>query len=167
FSLAAWFDGNDGGHAFVCKDFFVLRHHGSGVLGWKSLHRVYRAFSIPSPAGCFCRAAHRRNRAVPCARVDFPLPRDRGSLRNCDPPPDRRRGRRVRGGMMEVTAAISSFLTHIRVEKGLSANTVSAYRRDLMKFSDFAQKRKLSLVAVSRDDLVDFLAGLYRQRLER
>ena len=67
---------------------------------------------------------------------------------------------------MEVTAAISSFLTHIRVEKGLSANTVSAYRRDLMKFSDFAQKRKLSLAAVSRDDLVDFLAGLYRQRLE-
>jgi integrase/recombinase XerD len=68
--------------------------------------------------------------------------------------------------MMELTAAISSFLTHIRVEKGLSANTVSAYRRDLMKFSDFVQKRKLSLQAVSRDDLVDFLAGLYRQRLE-
>ena len=67
---------------------------------------------------------------------------------------------------MEVTAAISSFLTHIRVEKGLSANTVSAYRRDLMKFRDFAEKRKLSLGAVSRDDLMDFLAGLYRQRLE-
>src|SRR5437868_5309030 len=68
--------------------------------------------------------------------------------------------------MMELSAAISSFLTHIRVERGLSANTVSAYRRDLMKFSEFAQKRKLSLQAVSRDDLVDFLAGLYRQRLE-
>ena len=67
---------------------------------------------------------------------------------------------------MEVTAAISSFLTHIRVEKGLSANTDSAYRRDLMKFRDFAEKRKLSLGAVSRDDLMDFLAGLYRQRLE-
>jgi len=67
---------------------------------------------------------------------------------------------------MEVSAAISSFLTHIRVEKGLSANTVSAYRRDLMKFSDFAQKRKLSLDAVRSDDLMDFLAGLYRQRLE-
>lgn len=67
---------------------------------------------------------------------------------------------------MEVSAAISSFLTHIRVEKGLSANTVSAYRRDLMKFSDFAQKRKLSLEAVRSDDLMDFLAGLYRQRLE-
>lgn len=67
---------------------------------------------------------------------------------------------------MEVPAAISSFLTHIRVEKGLSANTVSAYRRDLMKFSDFAQKRNLSLAAVRSDELMDFLAGLYRQRLE-
>jgi integrase/recombinase XerD len=67
---------------------------------------------------------------------------------------------------MEISAMISSFLTHVRVEKGLSANTISAYRRDLMKFNDFAQKRKLSLEAVSRDDLVDFLAGLYRQKLE-
>ena len=68
--------------------------------------------------------------------------------------------------MMEVSAAISSFLTHIRVEKGLSPNTVSAYRRDLIKFSEFAQKRKLTLETASRDDMVDFLAGLYRQKLE-
>jgi len=67
---------------------------------------------------------------------------------------------------MEISAMISSFLTHVRVEKGLSANTISAYRRDLMKFDAFAQKRKLSLEAASRDDLVDFLAGLYRQKLE-
>jgi integrase/recombinase XerD len=67
---------------------------------------------------------------------------------------------------MEIAASISSFLTHVRVEKGLSPNTVSAYRRDLMKFSEFAKKRKLWLEAVTRDDLVDFLAGLYRQKLE-
>src|SRR3981189_1255257 len=67
---------------------------------------------------------------------------------------------------MEITATISSFLTHVRVEKGLSSNTVSAYRRDLVKFDEFARKRKLSLEAVSRDDLVDFLAGLYRLKLE-
>jgi integrase/recombinase XerD len=67
---------------------------------------------------------------------------------------------------MEIAATISSFLTHVRVEKGLSPNTVSAYRRDLLKFSEFARKRKLTLEAVSRDDLVDFLAGLYRQKLE-
>ena len=67
---------------------------------------------------------------------------------------------------MEITATISAFLTHVRVEKGLSSNTVSAYHRDLAKFDEFAKKRNLSLEAVSRDDLVDFLAGLYRHKLE-
>lgn len=67
---------------------------------------------------------------------------------------------------MEIPAAISQFLTHVKVEKGLSPNTVAAYRRDLVKFSAFAQKRKLSLAGVKRDDLVDFLAGLYREKLE-
>jgi integrase/recombinase XerD len=67
---------------------------------------------------------------------------------------------------MEISAAIASFLNHIRVEKGLSENTVAAYRRDLEKFEAFAKKRKLSVESVSRDDLVDFLAGLYRQNLE-
>jgi integrase/recombinase XerD len=67
---------------------------------------------------------------------------------------------------MDIAAAISSFLTHVKVEKGLSSNTVSAYKRDLVKFDAFARKRKLSLEAISRDDLVDFLAGLYRQKLE-
>jgi integrase/recombinase XerD len=67
---------------------------------------------------------------------------------------------------MEISATISSFLTYVRVEKGLSSNTVSAYRRDLAKFDVFAQKRKLLLEAVSRDDLVDFLASLYRLKLE-
>src|ERR1700737_3064464 len=67
---------------------------------------------------------------------------------------------------MEIAATISSFLTHVIVAKGLSLDTVSAYRRDLAKFDVFAQKRKLPLEGVSRDDLVDFLAGLYRLKLE-
>jgi len=67
---------------------------------------------------------------------------------------------------MEITATISSFLAHVKVEKGLSSNTVSAYRRDMAKFDEFAKKRKLSLERVTRDDLVDFLAGLYRLNLE-
>src|SRR5713226_6774449 len=67
---------------------------------------------------------------------------------------------------MEIPAVITSFLTHAKVEKGLSANTVSAYRHDLMKFQAFTQKSKLALEAISRDDLVDFLASLYRQKLE-
>lgn len=67
---------------------------------------------------------------------------------------------------MEIPAATSLFLTHVTVEKGLSSNTVAAYQRDLAKFNAFAQKRKLTLEVVNRDDLVDFLAGLYREKLE-
>lgn len=68
--------------------------------------------------------------------------------------------------MMETNSAIASFLTHVRVEKGLSANTVCAYRRDLVKFDAFAKKRKLTLGTIRRDDLVDFLASLFHQKLE-
>jgi integrase/recombinase XerD len=67
---------------------------------------------------------------------------------------------------MEISATIASFVVHVKVEKGLSPNTVSAYQRDLVKFEGFAKKRKLTLEAVSRDDLVDFLASLYRGNLE-
>ena len=67
---------------------------------------------------------------------------------------------------MEITPTVQSFLTHVRVEKGLSSNTMAAYRRDMVKFDEFAKKRKLSLEAVTRDVLVDFLSSLYRQKLE-
>jgi integrase/recombinase XerD len=67
---------------------------------------------------------------------------------------------------MDITTAISSFLTYVRVEKGLSPNTVAAYGRDMGKFDAFAKKNKLELKQVTRDDLVDFLSSLYRQKLE-
>ena len=61
---------------------------------------------------------------------------------------------------MEISAAITAFLTHVRVEKGLSPNTVSAYGRDMTKFEAFAKPRKLTLTSISRDDLMDFLSEL-------
>jgi integrase/recombinase XerD len=67
---------------------------------------------------------------------------------------------------MEISTAITAFLTHVRVEKGLSSNTVSAYGRDMVKFDAFAKKNKLVLKSVTRDDLVDFLSSLYHQKLE-
>lgn len=67
---------------------------------------------------------------------------------------------------MRVENAIVQFLTYNRVEKGLSANTISAYQQDLHKFAAFAAKRKLVFEAIRRDDLVDFLTGLYHQKLE-
>lgn len=68
--------------------------------------------------------------------------------------------------MMNLESAIRAFLGYARVEKGLAENTVSAYGRDLAKFLAFAGKQKLDLGGVRRDDVVDFLGSLYRQKLD-
>jgi integrase/recombinase XerD len=67
---------------------------------------------------------------------------------------------------VKIDALIHAFLNYARVEKGLSANTIAAYSRDLGKFAKFAEKRGASVDSVSRDDLVDFLESLYREHLD-
>lgn len=62
---------------------------------------------------------------------------------------------------------VRSFLNYVRVEKGLSDNTVQAYRRDLVKFELFvAEERATTLAAATRSDIVEFLASLYHRRLD-
>ncbi len=61
---------------------------------------------------------------------------------------------------------IRVFLNCLKVEKGLAENTVAAYKRDLAKFAAFADKRGRVLTDIQRDDVVDFLASLYRQKLD-
>ena len=63
-------------------------------------------------------------------------------------------------------AHIRTFLTCLRVEKGLSENTIKAYHRDIQKFAEFAVSRKLQTRDVSRSDIVDFLGSLYRRGLD-
>jgi integrase/recombinase XerD len=65
-----------------------------------------------------------------------------------------------------VETQIRTFLNCLRVEKGLSDNTIQAYRRDIEKFAAFAGGRKLSAKDIRRADVVDFLATLYRQGLD-
>jgi integrase/recombinase XerD len=60
----------------------------------------------------------------------------------------------------------NAFFNYLRVEKGLAANTIAAYKRDLKKFSAFLGRRGSDLEAVRRDEIVDFLASLYRQKLD-
>ncbi|MGA3300964.1 MAG: site-specific integrase, partial [Candidatus Acidiferrales bacterium] len=40
-------------------------------------------------------------------------------------------------------ADIRSFLSYLRVEKGLSDNTMYAYQRDMLKFAEFTGKHKV------------------------
>jgi integrase/recombinase XerD len=67
---------------------------------------------------------------------------------------------------MRMHALVASFMNYIKVEKGLAANTLSAYEHDLRKFEEFAGKRRLSLEALGRDQVVDFLGDLYRRGLD-
>src|SRR5258708_28581489 len=62
-------------------------------------------------------------------------------------------------------STIHVFLSYLRVERGLAQNTILAYGRDLKRFAKFLRKRqKLRMEDVTREDVVDFLAGLYKDK---
>ncbi len=61
---------------------------------------------------------------------------------------------------------VRAFLNYLRVEKGLSQNTILAYGRDLRKFEVFAEKQKRTLKQIGNDNIVDFLASLYRSGID-
>jgi integrase/recombinase XerD len=63
-------------------------------------------------------------------------------------------------------AQIRTFLNSLRVDKGLSTNTIQAYRRDVGKFAEFSAKRSQDLKDIQRGDIVDFLASLYKRGLD-
>ncbi|MHB8411622.1 MAG: site-specific tyrosine recombinase XerD [Candidatus Acidiferrales bacterium] len=61
---------------------------------------------------------------------------------------------------------IRAFLNYLRVEKGLSQNTILAYGRDLKKFQVYAETHGRNLKQIERDDIVGFLTSLYRSGLD-
>ncbi len=61
--------------------------------------------------------------------------------------------------------ALADFLSYIASEKGLSSNTVAAYRRDLKMFFDLLKGRgKRELMEVAQSDVIAFLAQLKNQQ---
>ena len=59
---------------------------------------------------------------------------------------------------MGVRDMIEDFLNYLLVERGLSENTISAYRSDLYKYSDFTQKkRRFHPNEITRDDIRDYM----------
>jgi len=66
---------------------------------------------------------------------------------------------------MNFEAARSSYLDQLRIERGLSANSVSAYARDLGKFSDFLTSPKKNFEELTSQDLTDFEVWLKSTRL--
>jgi len=73
------------------------------------------------------------------------------------PPAGGKRARRQRED------PVAAWLDHLRVERGLSANTLVAYARDLRVLAAFADERGVGLLDLAPADLADF-AGVLRER---
>jgi len=52
------------------------------------------------------------------------------------------------------------FLAYLEFERGLSRNTLEAYRSDLLQFGEYLRRRNLDVVAVGHTELAAFLTGL-------
>jgi integrase/recombinase XerD len=64
-------------------------------------------------------------------------------------------------------STIHVFLSYLRVERALAQNSILAYGRDLKRFSEFMRKRQKNKVEeVTREDVVDFLSNLYREKMD-
>lgn len=55
---------------------------------------------------------------------------------------------------------VTDYLNHLRAERGLSSNTLSAYRSDLQKLQAWAASREQAIEAIKPRDIAAFLAHL-------
>ncbi len=63
--------------------------------------------------------------------------------------------------MTEQERIFLSYLNYLRVERGLAANTLEAYRRDILDFLSFLNDKKLALPDVRKGELASYLQTLY------
>jgi integrase/recombinase XerD len=60
----------------------------------------------------------------------------------------------------EIESAMLDFLAYLELERGLSRNTLEAYRSDLLQFGRFLERRGVGVTTASHNDLAAFLSEL-------
>ena len=65
-----------------------------------------------------------------------------------------------------MTAPLDAYLRHLVIERGLSKNTLSAYKADLAKYRDYLEQNSFSELRITRSQLSDFLQWLNSQNLK-
>lgn len=68
---------------------------------------------------------------------------------------------------MEFAKESRNFLDHIRVERGLAENSISAYRRDLNRFAFFLEIRSLEFSTINSQNMIDFQNWLREEKLSQ
>jgi integrase/recombinase XerD len=61
---------------------------------------------------------------------------------------------------------LSGFLDYLRIEKGLAANSISAYSTDILQFAEFLEKSKKMLLTARRGDVREFLQQLFSHQVD-
>jgi len=64
-----------------------------------------------------------------------------------------------------MTDVVVEYLGSLQTEQGASRNTLAAYRRDLLDFSDFLRTQRRALPETGPDDIVDYLERLRKRGL--
>jgi integrase/recombinase XerD len=73
------------------------------------------------------------------------------------------RGAKGRAVTAALQAQLQGYLDHLAIERGVAANTLSSYRRDLRRYSKHLSDRGIhDLAKVGEDDVSEFLVALRR-----
>jgi integrase/recombinase XerD len=61
---------------------------------------------------------------------------------------------------MDFRQSVSGFLDHLRIERGLAANSIAAYQRDLHKLTSYFEKQSLNTDGITSADISAFEVSL-------
>ena len=61
---------------------------------------------------------------------------------------------------MDFRQSVSGFLDHLRIERGLAANSIAAYQRDLHKLTSYFEAQSLNTDAITSTDITAFEVSL-------
>ena len=61
---------------------------------------------------------------------------------------------------MDSNILLDQFISHLRIERGLSENTISSYSSDLIKYFNYLKKKNKLPVLVAREDIAEYVGSL-------
>jgi integrase/recombinase XerD len=62
--------------------------------------------------------------------------------------------------VMQFESVSKAFLDHLQIERGLSVNSISAYRRDLVNFASYLSAKNLDFSAIEAEELTEYEISL-------